>query len=275
MLPFKLFYSLEELANYKWWGVSSADEIIHMAAIGIVPVYKIIGFNSFCYYSTYQRFFEEHSNAAKCYLEAKDDSISRISAKKLTECVSSFFNDYCEPMAQVPPYTLLGMIFDRVSESTTSHLLGPSAGTINSRLLKLSEYEDMAIVEYDPEEDFTPKPINIKFEELVIPSSVLEGLESDPPDTITVEYNPTIFNNAVAPQLPTTVLEATIPKLRVGEILETWKEIANYIDCSVSTAQRRYKSVVRVTETGTVLTTKTEIDEFRIKTATKKKRKKY
>lgn len=63
-----------------------------------------------------------------------------------------------------------------------------------------------------------------------------------------------------------------LPKSDSGRILQGWKAIAEYAGCSDKTAQRRYRSAIRHSETGTIISTTTAIDEYILKTATRKKK---
>lgn len=273
MLPFKVFHSLEELAEYNWLGVTSADEIIHMASMGMVPVYLTIEFGKYCYYSTYQRFLKEYLDLSDSFFKS-GDSEKKDGMDKIKDCISSFTKDYNQPMAQVPPYCLLEMLFDRKTEITTSHLLGPPLNAIFTSLLEISDYNDMAIVVFDPEEHCLPDQTSIKLVDLIIPGLIAEELSDNPPESITVDYKPEKYKNDVAPPLPNALTESILPISQDAIILETWKEIANYVGCSVATVQRHYGDMVGRAKTGKVITTTVAIDEYRLKSATKKKRKK-
>ena len=114
--------------------------------------------------------------------------------------------------------------------------------------------------------------IEVKKEDMLLKASCVLALEKIVPEITSANFR--ADKNEILEKEINQQAKDTLPHLAEGELLETWKSIAKYIGCSVSTAQRRYKKIIKYTETGSVITTTAAIDAFRINSATKKKRRK-
>ncbi len=123
-----------------------------------------------------------------------------------------------------------------------------------------------------------PTTIEIKKEDLLIRASSVQLLEAIAPEITRPDYQVKgsgLFNADVEEAVkPLEENQETLQLPPGAKTLTGWKQIASYTGFSVSNAQRKYRPVIRYEgDSKRVLTTTAAIDEFRLKSATKKKRK--
>lgn len=124
-----------------------------------------------------------------------------------------------------------------------------------------------------------PEVIEVCKEDLLIRASSVQLLEAIAPEITRQDCQvrgSAPFNapmeKAVVESLPEN--EDTLPLPPGAKILEGWKDIAKYLGCSIQAAQRHCRPAVKQkNHSRKVITTTAALDEHRLKSATKKKRK--
>lgn len=121
--------------------------------------------------------------------------------------------------------------------------------------------------------------VEIKKEDLLVSAASVQLLEAIAPEVTSPNYKAEgggKFNVAMeAAVKPSADSQAELPFKPGDKFLEGWKEIASYLGVSVATAQRHYGPAVRLKDhSRKVITTTASLDEWRLKSATKKIRKK-
>lgn len=171
-LPDKLFYSLEELVQYGWRGVTSVDEILHAAAVGTIPLHVRVESDCFCYLRTMQQYFKKLLVFTKYLIEKKAD----IDTSEFREAFS-FKHDYSSLFAQVPHTALLKMVFNGSQEVATNFLIEHSFEKSSVGLLEAEEYDDIAIVSFDPDEDIFYDDIFLHQNDFIVLASTVLAVE--------------------------------------------------------------------------------------------------